>query len=127
MKFTKVILAILAIWGSIVIFLGLFNLQIYFPFNVAVAEPIPYHRWQSVRFATFSALIYFIIQYLIGGKPSSALSFLASYFKFYILFLSILMWQADVKPNEWWMLAFFVLVTVFLHLELRANSRERHW
>ena len=127
MKFTKVILAILAVWGVIVIFLGLFNLQIYFPFNVAVAEPIPYHRWQSVRFATFAALIYFIIQYLIGGRPSSALSFIASYFKFYILFLPILMWKAEVKSNEWWVLVFFVLVTVVLHLELRSNSRERHW
>ena len=127
MKFTKVILAILAIWGVTVIFLGLFNLQIYFPFNVADAEPIPYHRWQSVRFSTFSTLVYFIIQYLIGGRPSSVLSFLATYFKFYILFLSILMWQADVKSNEWWVLGIFVLVTVFVHIEHKKNPRLRHW
>ena len=127
MKFTKVILAILAILGVIVIFLGLFNLQIYFPFNVADAEPIPYHRWQSVRFATFSALIYFIAQYLIGGRPPSALSVIVTYLKFYVLFLSILTWQADVKPSEWWVLVFFVLLTVLLHLELRSSARERHW
>jgi len=127
MKFTKVVLAILATWAVVAIFLGLFNLQIYFPFNIADAEPIPYHRWQSVRFATMAALIYFIIQYLIGGRPSSALSFIVTYFKFYILFLSILMWKAGVKTNEWWVLVFFVLITVFLHIELKSSSRERHW
>ena len=127
MSVVKIILSLLAIWGLVVISLGLFGLQFYFPFNLGTSDSIPYHRWQSVRFATFAALIYFIIQYLIGGRPSSALSFIASYFKFYILFLPILMWKAEVKSNEWWVLVFFVLVTVVLHLELRSNSRERHW
>ena len=127
MNITKVLLTLLAIIGAIIVFLGLFQLQIYFPFNIADAAPIPYHRWQGVRFATIATLIYFIIQYLIGGRPSSALSFINVFFKFFVFFLFVLMWQADVKVSEWWVLVFFVFVTFFLHLELKSDARRRHW
>ncbi len=127
MNIIKVILILLAIIGLIIIFLGLLELQVYFPFNIADAEPIPYHRWQGVRFATIATIIYFIVQYLVGARPSSALSFLNVYFKFFILFLSILMWQANVEMGEWWVLGFFIFVTILLHVELKTNARERHW
>ncbi len=127
MNITKVILILLAIIGLLIIFLGLFQLQIYFPFNITDAEPIPYHRWQGVRFATIATIIYFIVQYLVGSRPSSALSFLNVYFKFFIFFLTILMWQANVEIGEWSVLGFFVFVTILLHIERKSNARERHW
>ena len=127
MNIIKVLLILLAIIGLIIIVLGLFQLQIYFPLNIADAKPIPYHRWQGVRFATIATIIYFIVQYLVEARPSSALTFLNVYFKFFILFLSILMWQANVEMGEWWVLGFFIFVTFLLHIELKTNARERHW
>ena len=45
MSITKIILILLAIWGMLVIILGLLKLHVFFPFNIADAEAIPYHRW----------------------------------------------------------------------------------
>ena len=124
MKFTKVILAILAIWGSIVIFLGLFNLQIYFPFNVAVAEPIPYHRWQTVRFSTFATLVFFISRYIAGGRPVSALKVMNVFFKFYVVFGSFLFWRAGADLGEWLVVGFFAFVSIMVHIESRRNREK---
>ena len=127
MNVSKILLVLLAIWGTLVIILGLFNLQIFFPFNIADAEPIPYHRWQTVRFSTFATVIYLIIRYLIGGRPEGALLVISVFFRFLILFGAILMWQEDVDSSEGWVLAFFIFITFILYKEMKENPRQRHW
>ena len=127
MSITKIILVFLAIWATLVIILGLFKLQIFFPFNIVDAEPIPYHRWQTVRFSAFATVIYLIIRYIIGGRPEGALMVVSVFFRFLILFGAILIWQADVDASEWWVLSFFIFVTLLLHKEMKENPRQRHW
>ena len=127
MNLSKIVLILIALWGAIVIVLGLAKLQIFFPFNITDAEAIPYHRWQAVRFATFASIIYFIIKYLIGGRPESALLAISVYFRFLVLFGAILMWQANVDANEWYILGFFVVVNFILYREMKTNPRQRHW
>ena len=127
MNVSKILLVLLAIWGTLVIILGLFNLQIFFPFNIADAEAIPYHRWQTVRFSAFATVIYLIIRYLIGGRPEGALLVVSVFFRFLILFGAILIWQADVDASEWWVLSFFIFVTLLLYKEMKENPRQRHW
>ena len=56
MSISKIILILLAIWGTLVIILGLLKLHLFFPFNIADAEAIPYHRWQTVRFSAFATV-----------------------------------------------------------------------
>ena len=127
MSISKMLLVLLAIWCALVIILGLFNLQIFFPFNIADAEPIPYHRWQTVRFSAFATIIYLIIRYLIGGRPEGALLVISVFFRFLVLFGAILMWQADVDSSEGWVVAFFIFVNVVLYKEMKENPRQRHW
>ena len=127
MNLSKIILVLLAIWATLVIILGLFKLQIFFPFNIVDAEPIPYHRWQTVRFSAFATVIYLIIRYLIGGRPEGALLVVSVFFRFLILFGAILIWQADVDASEWWVLSFFIFVTLLLYKEMKENPRKRHW
>ena len=127
MSITKIVLALLAIWATLVIILGLFKLLIFFPFNIVDAEPIPYHRWQTVRFSSFATVIYLIIRYLIGGRPEGALLVISVFFRFLILFGAILMWQDDVASSEVWVLSFFIFVTFLLYKEMRENPRQRHW
>ena len=127
MSIPKIILGLLAIWGTLVIILGLFELQVFFPFNIADAEPIPYHRWQTVRFSAFATVIYLIIRYIIGGRPEGALLVISVFFRFLVLFGAILLWQADVDASEWWILSFFIFVTLLLYKEMKENPRQRHW
>ena len=127
MSISKIILTLLAIWGTLVIILGLLKIHIVFPFNIADAESIPYHRWQSVRFSAFATVIYLIIRYLIGGRPEGALMVVSVFFRFLVLFGAILIWQADLDASEWWGLSFFIFVTLLVHKEMRENPRQRHW
>ena len=127
MSIPKILLGLLALWATVVIFLGLFKLQIFFPFNVADAEPIPYHRWQTVRFSAFGTMIYFTLRYLIGGRPEGALLVISVFFRFLIFFGAILLWQEDVDTSEGWVLAFFAFVTFILYKEMKENPRQRHW
>ena len=127
MNISKIILVLLAIWGTLVIILGLLKLHLFFPFNIADAEAIPYHRWQTVRFSAFATVIYLVIRYLIGGRPVGSLLVVSVFFRFLILFGAILTWQADVDASEWWVLSFFVFVTLILQKEMKENPRQRHW
>ena len=127
MNISKILLILLSIWGTLVIILGLLKLNIFFPFNIADAEAIPYHRWQTVRFSAFATVIYLIIRYLIGGRPEGALLVVSVFFRFLILFGAILMWQADADASEWWVLSFFIFVTLLLYKETKESPRQRHW
>ena len=127
MSISKILLILLAIWGTVVIILGLLKLHMFFPFNIVDAEAIPYHRWQTVRFSAFATVIYLIIRYLIGGRPDGALLVISMFFRFLILFGAILIWQADVDASEWWVLSFFIFVTLLLYKEMKENPRQRHW
>ena len=127
MNLSKLLLILIALWAMMVIVLGLAKLQIFFPFNITDAETIPYHRWQAVRFSTFASIIYFIIKYLIGGRPETALLAISVYFRFLVLFGAILMWQENVDASEWYILAFFLVVNFILYREIKTNSRQRHW
>ena len=49
------------------------------------------------------------------------------FFRFLVLFGAILIWQADVDASEWWVLSFFIFVTLLLHKEMKENPRQRHW
>jgi hypothetical protein len=109
MSIAKILLILLAIWGFVTIVLGLFELQIYFPFHVTGSEEIPYHRMEVVRYASFATAIYFVYKFLIGGKPVAPLLFIDTFFKLLIFFAVILWWKANVEPIEWRSIGFLSL------------------
>ena len=115
---------ILGIWAVTTVALGLFNFQVYFPFNIGPAEEIPYHRWQTVRFATFLTIAYFIFRYLGGFKPVSALAVLNMFFKLFVFIGTVNFWIADVLSDEWGILLFFIVVALLTHKVTKQN-RER--
>jgi len=130
MNFIKILLGLLATWATSIVILGFFDLQIYFPFNIGSAQDIPYHRWQTVRFTTFLTMSYFIIRFVSGSRPVSALSVLDMFFKIMVFVGIINFWIADVLWDEWGVLVFFVIVSVMLHRAAKLNRGSmfvKHW
>jgi len=130
MNFIKILLGLLATWATSIVILGFFDLQIYFPFNIGSAQDIPYHRWQTVRFTTFLTMSYFIIRFVSGSRPVSALSVLDMFFKIMVFVGIINFWIADVLWDEWGVLVFFVIVSVMLHRAAKLNRGTmfvKHW
>ena len=130
MNFIKILLGLLATWATSIVILGFFDLQIYFPFNIGSAQDIPYHRWQTVRFTTFLTMSYFIIRFVSGSRPVSALSVLDMFFKIMVFVGIINFWIADVLWDEWGVLVFFIIVSVMLHRAAKLNRGSmfvKHW
>jgi hypothetical protein len=130
MNFIKILLGLLATWATSIVILGFFDLQIYFPFNIGSAQDIPYHRWQTVRFTTFLTISYFIIRFVSGSRPVSALGVLDMFFKIMVVVGIINFWIADVLWDEWGVLVFFVIVSVMLHRAAKLNRGTmfvKHW
>ena len=130
MNFIKILLGLLATWATSIVILGFFDLQIYFPFNIGSAQDIPYHRWQTIRFTTFLTISYFIIRFVSGSRPVSALGVLDMFFKIMMVVGIINFWIADVLWDEWGVLVFFVIVSVMLHRAAKLNRGTmfvKHW
>ena len=121
MNYCKILLGLLGVWAVMVVILGLFKLQVYFPFNIGSAEEIPYHRWQTVRFTTFLTVAYFIFRYIGGFRPVSALAVLDMFFKLMVVIATINFWIADKLSDEWGVLLFFVIVALLTHRTARLN------
>jgi hypothetical protein len=130
MNFIKILLGLLATWATSIVILGFFDLQIYFPFNIGSAQDIPYHRWQTVRFTTFLTISYFIIRFVSGSRPVSALSVLDMFFKIMVFVGIINFWIADVLWDEWGVLVFFAIVSMALYRAAKLNRGAmfvKHW
>ena len=63
-KLLVLILSLFAIFLGICAVLGI---QVYFPFNIAEGEEIPYHRMQSIRVAVFITFTFYGALYLINS------------------------------------------------------------
>ena len=121
MNYCKILLGLLGIWALTTVVLGLFNLQVYFPFYIGSAQEIPYHRWQTVRFTTFLTVAYFIFRYIVGFRPVSALAVLDMFFKLLLFVATINFWIADVLKDEWGVLLFFSIIALITHRTTKIN------
>jgi hypothetical protein len=125
MIFIKILLFLLAIWAITVVILGVFDLQIYFPFNIGSSKEIPYHRWQTVRFSTFLTISYFILRFVTGSRPVSALGVIDVFFKIMVFIGIINFWKADVFWDDLGVLVFFILISAVLHRAAKVNRGAR--
>ena len=117
----RIILGLIGIWALTTVILGVFNLQIYFPFNIGSAQEIPYHRWQTVRFTTFLTIAYFIFRFIFGFRPVSALVVLNMFFKILLVIGIINFYIADKLFSEWGVLIFFLFISMFSHRAAKSH------
>ena len=102
------------------VFLGIFavlGIQIYFPFNIADGEEIPYHRMQSIRVAVFVTFTFYGALYLINSiKEVYPIHFL-KVFMISFGFTSILFsYQAEAGVKEIIIAIFYLLCGLIFHL-----------
>ena len=122
---SKIVIICLILWAVYVSLSAFFGVQIYFPFRLAEAESIPYHRWQSVRVAVFLTLSLFMILYLLNASRKIApIKFLEIFLTIYTPTLAIFTYQASASTDEYMMVGVFGTVTALLHLANRADTRK---
>ncbi len=113
-KFLVFILSIFAILLGICAVLGI---QIYFPFNLAEGEEIPYHRMQSIRVAVFITFTFYGALYLINSiKEVYPIHFLKVFmFSFGITSL-VFSYQAEAGVKEIILAIFYLCCGLVFHL-----------
>ena len=113
-------LSIFAIFLGICAVLGI---QIYFPFNVAEGEEIPYHRMQSIRVAVFITFTYYGALYLINSiKEVYPIHFLKV---FMISFgITSLVFSYQVGAKEIILAIFYLCCGLVFHLISRPEIKK---
>ena len=121
-KLLVLILSIFAIFLGICAVLGI---QIYFPFNVAEGEEIPYHRMQSIRVAVFISFTFYGALYLINSiKEVYPIHFLKVFMISFGITSLIFAYQAKVGINEIILAIFYLCCGLVFHLISKPAIRK---
>ena len=105
--------------------LEFFGVTVYFPFNLATDQDIPYHRWQSVRLALFAIFAFYGFMHLLhGSREVYPVHFLKTYL-FALCFVGVgICLQEGVDDLEYLLPARFFWVAVLLHFATGMRLRR---
>ena len=121
-KLLVLILSIFAIFLGICAILGI---QIYFPFNVAEGEEIPYHRMQSIRVAVFITFTFYSTLYLINSiKEVYPIHFLKVFMISFGITSLVFSYQAAVGVKEIILAIFYLCCGLVFHLISRPEIKK---
>ena len=121
-KLLVLILSIFAIFLGISAVLGI---QIYFPFNVAEGEEIPYHRMQSIRVAVFITFTFYGALYLINSiKEVYPVHFLKVFMVSFGITSLVFSYQAEAGIKEIILAIFYLCCAVVFHLISRPEIKK---
>ena len=121
----KLLVLILSIFA---IFLGIFavlGIQIYFPFNLAEGEEIPYHRMQSIRVAVFITFTFYGALYLINSiREVYPIHFLKVFMISFGITSLVFSYQAEAGAKEIILAIFYLCCGLVFHLISRPAIKK---
>ena len=121
-KILVLVLTLFAIFLGICAFLGI---QIYFPFNVAEGQEIPYYRMQSVRVAVFITFTYYGYLYLINSiKEVFPIHFLKVFIISFGITSLIFSIKGEEGITEIIIAIFFLICGLIFHLVSKPAIRK---
>ena len=121
-KLLVLILSIFAIFLGICAVLGI---QIYFPFNVAEGEEIPYHRMQSIRVAVFITFTFYSTLYLINSiKEVYPIHFLKVFMISFGITSLVFSYQAEAGAKEIILAIFYLCCGLVFYLISRPAIKK---
>ena len=121
-KLLVLILSLFAIFLGINAVLGI---QIYFPFNIAEGEEIPYHRMQSIRVAVFITFTFYSALYLINSiREVYPIHFLKVFMISFGITSLIFSYQAEAGVKEVILAIFYLCCGVIFHLISRPEIKK---
>ena len=121
-KLLVLVLSIFAIFLGICAVLGI---QIYFPFNVAEGEEIPYHRMQSIRVAVFITFTFYGALYLINSiKEVYPIHFLKVFMISFGITSLVFSYQSGAGIKEIILAIFYLLCGLIFHLISKPSIKK---
>ena len=106
-------------------FVEIFEIKIYSPFNILSDYEIPYYQWQTIRLSVFITFFFFSIRsILLGGVKLYPIQFLDYYIKFFTLTAIIVFIKIDIIKNEYLIILSLIVISFSPHLAARPKYRK---
>ena len=121
----NLLVALPTLWAIYSIVSNFVGVTVYFPFNLAIEQDIPYHRWQSVRLALFATFAFYGFMHLLhGSREVYPIHFLKTYL-FALSFVAVgVFLQEGVHVLEYLVPALFVWIAILLHFATGTRLRR---
>ena len=121
----KLLVLILSIFAVFLGICAVIGIQIYFPFNVAEGEEIPYHRMQSIRVAVFITFTFYGALYLINSiKEVYPIHFLKVFMISFGITSLVFSYQAEAGAKEIILAIFYLCCGLVFHLISRPAIKK---
>ena len=119
------LVGLLTLWAIYSIVSNFVGVTVYFPFNLAVEQEIPYRRRQSARLAVFATFAFYGVMHLLhGSREVYSVHFLKTYL-FVLLFVAVgVFLQEGVHDLEYLPPALFFWIATSLHFTTGTRLRR---
>ena len=122
---SKIIIGLLAIWATSAFIAEIVGVTIFFPFNIADRQDVPYHRLNSLRLSIFLTFVYFGFRYIfLQSEKLYPIQFLDTYIKSLTLTSLFVFYSMNVELREYYFVFFFFIVSIILHFASRKRIRS---
>ena len=122
---SKIIISLLTLWAVSAFIAEIMGVTIFFPFNIAERQEIPYHRLSSLRLSIMLTFAYFGFRYLFFQTDKLyPIQFLDIYIKSLTISGLFVFYSMNVELREYYFVFFFFVVSVILHFASRRKIRS---
>ena len=112
----NLLVGLLTLWAIYTIVSNFVGVMVYFPFNMADEQDIPYHRWQTARLAVFATFAFYGVMHLLhGSREVYPVHFLKTYLFMLAVMGLVVFVQVGVHPIEYALVGLFFWIALTLH------------
>jgi len=112
----NLLVGLLSLWAIYTIVSNFVGVTVYFPFNLAVEQEIPYHRWPTARLAVFATFAFYGVMHLLhGSREVYPVHFLKTYLFMLSVIGLVVFIQEGVHPIEYALVGLFFWIALILH------------
>ena len=117
---SKIIISLLTLWAVSTFIAEIMGVTIFFPFNIAERQEIPYHRLSSLRLSIMLTFAYFGFRYLfLQTDKLYPIQFLDIYIKSLTISSLFVFYSMNVELREY----YFVF---FLYFKSKSYAFQSH-
>ena len=114
--FSKAIIFLLTLFGTISVISYFFGVSIVFPFTITDDLYVPEHRLHAIRLATFTTFIYFGIRYLFFGTTKLLpIQFLGIFLFNLGIVGGLCFYVNNVDFEEYYQVPFYIIISIILY------------
>jgi len=122
---SRIIIIFLLLYSLSVIIAYFFNKSITFPFSITNNFYVPVHRLHAIHLATFSTLVYFVINYLFfQSRALYPIKFIGIFLFILGIVSALSIYKEKIDSSEYLLSIFFLLTSLILFNAEKSKSRR---